>query len=166
MNVMQVMKLTTVAVSMWMNACKTFVVKVPNVSTHTDLMNVTAEMKTSIMIITSRNVGGKSVQPMHVSMANVSTTRMDTVAIVSLATLAPNVNMTLMNVRQTTILVSIHVKTLLVHTSAVVILDTNWILLCVLISMSVRVSSVILADVSILKVPIDVNVTQDTIMIP
>ena len=103
---------------------------------------------------------------MHVSMANVSATRMDTVAIVSLATLAPNVNMTLMNVRQTTILVSIHVKTLLVHTSAVVILDTNWILLCVLISMSVRVSSAILADVSILKVPIDVNVTQDTIMIP
>ena len=103
---------------------------------------------------------------MHVSMANVSATKMDTVAIVSQATLAPNVNMTLMNVRQTTILVSIHVKTLLVHTSAVVILDTNWILLCVLTSMSVRVSSAILAGVSIRKVPIDVNVTQDTTMIP
>ena len=102
---------------------------------------------------------------MHVSMANVSATRMDTVAIVSLATLAPNVNMTLMNVRQTTILVSIHVKTLLVHTSVVVILDTNWILSCVLTSMSVRVSSAILAGVSIRKVPTDVNVTQDTIMI-
>ena len=138
MNVMQAMKLTIVVVLMWMNAYKTFVAKVPNASTHTDLMNVTAEMKTSIMIITSRNVGGKSVQPMHVSMANVSATRMDTVAIVSLDTLAPNVNMTLMNVRQTTILVSIHVKTLLVHTSAVVILDTNWILSCVLILMSVR----------------------------
>ena len=103
---------------------------------------------------------------MHVSMANVSATRMDTVAIVSLATLAPNVNMTLMNVRQTIILVSIHVKTLLVHTSAVVILDTNWTLSCVLTSMSVRVSSAILAGVSIPKVPIDVNVTQDTITIP
>ena len=103
---------------------------------------------------------------MHVNMANVSATRMDTVAIASLATQAPNVNMTLMNVRQTTILVSIHVKTLLVHTSAVVILDTNWILSCVSISMSVRVSSAILADVSTLKVPIDVNVTQDTITIP
>ena len=51
MNVMQVMKLTTVAVLMWMNAYKTFVVKVPNVSIHMDLMNVIAEMKTSFMII-------------------------------------------------------------------------------------------------------------------
>ena len=50
-NVMQAMKLTTVAVLMWMNAYKTFVAKVPNVSTHTDLMNVTAEMKTNIMTI-------------------------------------------------------------------------------------------------------------------
>ena len=51
MNVMQVMKLTTVAVLMWMNAYKTFVAKVPNVSIHMDLMNVTAEMRTNIMTI-------------------------------------------------------------------------------------------------------------------
>ena len=61
-------------------------------------------------------------------MANVSATRMDTVATVSLDTQAPNVNMTLMNVKQTmTIPVSITVKILLVHTSAAVILDTRWI---------------------------------------
>ena len=33
-NAMQVMKLTTVAVLMWMNAYRTFVAKEPNVSIH------------------------------------------------------------------------------------------------------------------------------------
>ena len=51
MNAMQVMKLTTVAALMWMNAYRIFVAKEPNVSIHMDLMNVIAEMKTSFMII-------------------------------------------------------------------------------------------------------------------
>ena len=44
-NAMQVMKLTTVAVLMWMNAYRTFVAKEPNVSIHMDLMNVVARMR-------------------------------------------------------------------------------------------------------------------------
>ena len=99
-------------------------------------------------------------------MVNVSATRMDTVATVSLDTQAPNVNMTLMNVKQTmTIPVSITVKILLVRTSAAVILDTSWIHSDVLTLMSVQVSSVILADVSMKRDLLGVNVTQDTIMI-
>ena len=100
-------------------------------------------------------------------MANVSATRMDTVATVSLDTQAPNVNMTLMNVKQTmTIPVSITVKILLVRTSAAVIPDTSWIHSDVLTLMSVQVSSVILADVLMKRDLSGVNVTQDTIMIP
>ena len=60
-------------------------------------------------------------------MVNVSATRMDTVATVNLDTQAPNVNMTLMNVKQTmTIPVSITVKILQVHTTAAAVykLDT------------------------------------------
>ena len=99
-------------------------------------------------------------------MVNVSAARMDTVATVSLVTQAPNVNMTLMNVKQTmTILVSITVKILLAPTSAVVIPDTSWIHSDVLTLMSVPVSSVILADVSMKRDLSGVNVTQDTIMI-
>ena len=100
-------------------------------------------------------------------MVNVSATRMDTVATVNLDTQAPNVNMTLMNVKQTmTIPVSITVKILLVRTSAAVIPDTSWIHSDVLTLMSVQVSSVILADVSMKRDLSGVNVTQDTIMIP
>ena len=51
MNAMQVMKLTTVAVLMWMNAYRIFVAKEPNVSIHMDLMNVIVKMRTNIMII-------------------------------------------------------------------------------------------------------------------
>ena len=99
-------------------------------------------------------------------MVNVSATRMDTVATVSLDTQAPNVNMTLMNVKQTmTIPVSITVKILLVRTSAAVIPDTSWIHSDVLTLMSVQVSSVILEDVSMKRDLSGVNVTQDTIMI-
>ena len=72
-------------------------------------------------------------------MVNVSATRMDTVATVNLDTQAPNVNMTLMNVKQTmTIPVSITVKILLVHTTAAVIPDTSWIHSDVLTFMSVK----------------------------
>ena len=99
-------------------------------------------------------------------MVNVSATRMDTVATVSLDTQAPNVNMTLMNVKQTmTIPVSITVKIFHVHTSVAVIPGTSWIHSDVLTLMSVPVSSVILADVSMKRDLSGVNVTQDTIMI-
>ena len=50
-NAMQVMKLTTVAALMWMNAYRIFVAKEPNVSIHMDLMNVIVKMRTNIMII-------------------------------------------------------------------------------------------------------------------
>ena len=49
-NALQVMKLTTVAVLMWMNAYRTFVAKEPNVLIHMDLMNAIARMRINIMI--------------------------------------------------------------------------------------------------------------------
>ena len=72
-----------------------------------------------------------------------------------------------MNVKQTmTIPVNITVKILLVHTSAAAVIpDKSWIHSDVLIIMSVQVSSVILADVSMKRDLIGVNVTQDAIMI-
>ena len=57
-------------------------------------------------------------------------------------------------------------KILLVHTSAAAVIpDKSWIHSDVLIIMSVQVSSVILADVSMKRDLIGVNVTQDAIMI-
>ena len=88
---------------------------------------------------------------------------MDTVATVSLDTQAPNVNMTLMNVKQTmTIPVSITVKILLVHTSAAVIPDTSWIHSDVLTLMSVKCD---FGQCIMKRDLLDVNVTQDTIRI-
>ena len=94
-------------------------------------------------------------------MVNVSATRMDTVATVNLDTQAPNVNMTLMNVKQT-IPVSITVKILLVHTSAAVIPDTSWIHSDVLTLMSVKCD---FGQCIMKRDLLDVNVIQDTIRI-